>query len=139
MKTKYTMKEVCAWSVTEAAIAKGTVEHRYVEVSCDAYPARDPQVIELPTTEAIHLCASMASPATVQGLLAEVPLGQPIPSFGGLALPMVAQMLAKQSATIPGGVDIIVLSDGSIRLYSRPHFETDYFVSHMLRKVRDEL
>ncbi len=139
MKTKYTMKEVCAWSVTAAALEKGIVEHRYVEISCEDHPPSHPQVIELPTSEAIHLCASMASPSAVQGFLSNVPVGGPIPSFGGLALPMIAQLLSQKNATVPGGLNMTVLSDGSISLYSRPDHETDYFVSHFLRKAKDEL
>lgn len=72
MQVKYSLREVCAWSVTPAAQMRNTVEHRYVDVS---YTKPDgsvqSQTLELPSTEAVHLCASMATDSTLSHLVTE--------------------------------------------------------------------
>lgn len=145
MSTRYTLKEVCAWSVTEVARAKGIVEHRYVEIHSGTDGSRAPQVIELPTTEAVHLCGSMGSPTFVREFLSEFQFkgDSRIPRFAGIALPMAAQFLADHNQGLDDkdriSITIAMNPDGSFRVYGGPGRETDYFVNKILEKVSSQL
>jgi hypothetical protein len=95
-KVEYRMKEVCAWSVGDDQI-----EHHYVDVVI-TYPngTTRTETLQLPSTEAVHLCASMATDKTIEHLLQEkTENGWYFPS-GGCALPGLMQRIA-QVATNP--------------------------------------
>lgn len=72
MKVTYTLREVCSWSVVASARLRNVVEHRYVDISYEkADGSSQVQTIELPTTEAVHLCSSMATDVTLQAVIKE--------------------------------------------------------------------
>lgn len=95
-KVEYRLKETCAWSKGDDQI-----EHSYVDVVITLPDGKARiETLELPTTEAVHLCASMATDSTIEALLQEkTEHGWHFPS-GGCALPGLMQRIAK-TATNP--------------------------------------
>jgi hypothetical protein len=95
----YKLGELCAWSVTPKAKLCNTVAHRYVDVS---YVKPDgsilDQILELPETEAVHLCASMATDNSLHALVQESANKWYKPG-GHCALPGVVQLVSKAAST----------------------------------------
>jgi len=112
----YKLKETCAWSVGSAC------EYSYVEVTIVDDPAADcerKQVLELPTTEALHLCASMASPTVLDAILERNNFGTYAP-FAGCAFPAMAQLIAKRVGHFPQAerIDLVVnMRTGTFEVY----------------------
>lgn len=90
-KIEYRLKEVVAWSVGSDC------EHRYVDVVTHLYDKQRTQTLELPSTEALHLCASMGNTSVLSALVEPTTTAVYHPA-AGCALPGMVQLLAQAIA-----------------------------------------